>query len=76
MTREQARRAFRRFFGITSPPSLDALDMLAPGDFAVVKRRAVLLGLEDDPMTLVAMLARERAAKPGAGRPIGFKTSA
>lgn len=72
LTGEQARLAFRRFFGLEPPEALNALDMLAPGDFAVVQRRAALLGLDKDAGALVAMLGRERAAKPGAGRPIGF----
>jgi len=72
MTAEQAREAFRRSFGVEAPGALDALESLAPGDFALVARKARLLS-ERDAGVLVAMLAEEVAAKPGGGRRrIGF----
>ena len=72
MTREQAQEAFGRAFGVAAPPTLDNLDLLTPGDFAVVVRKAKVL-LERDPRALVAMLAAEVAAKPeGRKVRIGF----
>ncbi|HEY2482446.1 MAG TPA: AAA family ATPase [Caulobacteraceae bacterium] len=72
MTAEQAREAFRRSFGATAPATLDRLDNLAPGDFALVARKARLLG-EDGEEDLVAMLGEEVALKRGGGRTrIGF----
>ena len=67
MTPDQARGAFRRAFKSEPPAALDRLEPLAPGDFAVVARKAEVLG-ERAPATLVAMLAAEVEAKPGAGR--------
>ncbi len=72
MTTEQAREAFRRSFGVEAPAALDRLETLAPGDFALVARKAALL-TERGAGELVAMLAEEVAAKPGGGRRrIGF----
>lgn len=68
----EARAAFRAYLGAEPPPALDRLDPLAPGDFAVVARKAAVLG-EREPAELLAMLAAEVAAKPGAGRmAVGF----
>ncbi len=67
MSAAQAREAFVRAFGKGASPALDRLDPLTPGDFAVVARKARVLG-EGDAGMLVAMLATEVAAKPGAGR--------
>ena len=70
---EQAERAFRGYFALTPPDGLASLDGLTPGDFAVVRRKAELLGEADDPDTLLAMLRGECEAKPGRPRPIGFR---
>ena len=52
--------------------ALDRLEPLAPSDFAAVTRKARVLG-ERDGAALVAMLAGEVAAKPGARQNrIGF----
>lgn len=67
-----ARAAFRAYLGAEPPPALDRLDPLAPGDFAVVARKAAVLG-EREPGALLAMLAAEVAAKPGARQmTVGF----
>jgi len=72
MTTAQARAAFARCFGIEAPRGLDGLDNLTPGDFAVVARKARVLG-ERDAAALVAMLGDEVAAKAGGvKRKIGF----
>ena len=68
----QARAAFRYNFAAEPPPELDRLDLLTPGDFAVVARKAEILG-QSDAEALLAMLELEVAAKLGAQRrPIGF----
>jgi SpoVK/Ycf46/Vps4 family AAA+-type ATPase len=68
----QAQAAFRHFFGLEPPTSSSLPDELTPGDFAVVARRAAVLGTAGDPGALRDALAAEvRARDPGA-RPIGF----
>ena len=72
MTVAQARTAFARSFGVEAPRGLDGLDNLAPGDFAVVARKAKVLG-ERDESRLADMLCEEMAAKMGGQRrKIGF----
>ena len=68
----QVRIAFRSHFGIDAPREVDALDRLTPGDFAVVRRKADVLGAGGDAQSLCAMLAREIIAKGEIGRAIGF----
>ena len=68
----QAALAFQRFFGVEPPPALARLDGLTPGDFAVVRRKAAVLG-ERDPLVLLAMLRAECEAKAEGPRPIGFR---
>ena len=70
---EQAEAAFRGYFALTPPGGLASLGNLTPGDFAVVRRKAELLGEADDPDALLAMLRDECEAKPGRSRPIGFR---
>jgi transitional endoplasmic reticulum ATPase len=65
-------RAFSTFFGIAAPPGLRALETIAPGDFAVVARKARVLGCLGDANQLAAMLRAEVALKPGARHPLGF----
>lgn len=74
LSREQRMRAFHQFLGALSPDGLSALDQLTPGDFAVVAKRAGLLGIHG-PEDLLAELAREQAAKPGARGPVGFRNA-
>lgn len=72
MSPAQAGEAFRRAFGAAPPVALDEIEPLTPGDFALVARKARVLG-EHNPDALAAMLAAEVAAKPGANaRRIGF----
>ncbi len=72
---EQAQLAFRSYFGLQPPPTLATLADLTPGDFAVVRNRAEILDLLQDPEALVDMLRTECMAKPDRPRTIGFKTS-
>ena len=72
MEADAAARALAASFGLPAPASLARLDGVTPGNFAVVARKAAVLG-ERDAGTLVAMLAAEAAAKPGASRGrVGF----
>ena len=65
MTSVQARTAFRHYFRKEAPAELDRLEMLTPGDFALVARKAAVLG-EDSALKLLEMLRSEVALKPGA----------
>jgi hypothetical protein len=70
----RAMLAFRRLLGAPEPPGSILPDGLTPGDFAVVRRKAELLG-EDRPAIWLQWLAEEVAAK-GNTRPIGFRPPA
>ena len=72
LTAAQAEAAFVRYFGQEPPAALRRLSALTPGDFAVVKRKAAILGNLDQSSALLTMLEQECAAKPGVSRPIGF----
>ncbi len=63
---------FRVFFGLSAPGTVRSLANLTPGDFAVVRKKAAILGQLGDAAALACMLEAESAAKPEAGRPIGF----
>ena len=69
----QAQGAFRTWFALTPPAELSALTALTPGDFAVVRRRAQILGCLQEPQTLVTMLRAECDAKSDRPRAIGFR---
>jgi SpoVK/Ycf46/Vps4 family AAA+-type ATPase len=65
--------AFRRFFSLNPPSAIEGFDCLTPADFALVRRQAEMEDHAGDLGFLMARLAAEQAAKPGA-RPmrIGF----
>lgn len=67
MTSAQARAAFQHYFRKEAPAELDSLEMLTPGDFALVARKAAVLG-EDNPLKLLEMLRAEIVLKPGAAK--------
>ncbi len=69
---DQLRRAFELYFGLDAPPAVQGFEALAPGDFAVVRRKARLLGCADDPNGLVDLLRQEQEAKGVVSRRIGF----
>ena len=69
----QAEAAFRSYFDLPPPPSLATLAALTPGDFAVVRNKAEILGLLQDPEALADMLHAECAAKPERPQAIGFR---
>ncbi len=70
---EQAGAAFRAYFGLEPPACLCDLAALAPGDFAVVRRKAEILDLLDAPEALAEMLREECEAKPGRPQVVGFR---
>ena len=69
---EQAAAAFRAYFGIEPPNEVAGPTVLTPGDFAVVRRKAELLGCLSDVTALVEMLWVECEVKPGGAQRIGF----
>ena len=70
---EQADAAFRTYFRLEPPACLRDLAALAPGDFAVVRRKAEILGLLGEPEALAGMLREECEAKPGRPQAVGFR---
>lgn len=72
LSQKQVGRAFSHFFGAESTVSLSDLPCLAPGDFAVVAKKAKICGISDH-RELVSMLRQEQDVKEGAvGKPLGF----
>ena len=69
---EQALAAFRHYFAIAAPARVATLTNLTPGDFAVVRDRAEVLGCAQEPETLATMLREECEAKPDRPSRIGF----
>ncbi len=74
LTAVQARLAFHRFFGTEPPPGLDALRTLTPADFALVRRRAALVG-DTDPAGLLRLLGAECEGRQGTRAPVGFRAA-
>ncbi len=72
LTAEQARFAFGKFFSLEPSAGLNLISALTPGDFAVVRKKAEVLGCLDEPDTLAAMLRAESDAKPNRPKSIGF----
>lgn len=70
---DQRDAAYRHYFGIEPPAGVRELDMLTPGDFAVVAKRARLLGYLRDADELLRMLRQEVTIKPNNRREIGFQ---
>ena len=69
----QVEAAFRSYFALTPPAGLTDLAALTPGDFAVVRRQAEILGRLQEPEAIAAMLRAECNAKPDRSRAIGFR---
>ena len=72
LTPDQARTAFRSFFGLAPPAELDESRSLTPGDFAVVRRRAEVLDCLQNASALARLLREECDAKPDRQRRVGF----
>ena len=71
MGEDQVAAAFRLAFGEEAPRELRALDTLTPGDFALVARKAKIMGRQDA-ATLAQWLIEEASAKPGVRNRMGF----
>jgi transitional endoplasmic reticulum ATPase len=75
MSPNQVRLAFKRFFGLDAPiAGLQALALLTPGDFAVVRRKARILDVLDAP-ELVRMLKAEEDSKCEKIKIVGFQAN-
>ena len=72
MTWEQTAKAFEIFFQHSAPESLRQLQRLTPGDFAVVRKKAEVLGLSGNPEDIVRFLAMEEGEKRLSPKSIGF----
>ena len=72
LTPVQSPTAFRAFFGLDAPPEVEEPG-LTPGYFAVVRRKAEILGHLQDPEALAGSLRGECEAKPGHRGRIGFR---
>lgn len=68
----QVALAFERFFGRALPAGHRDLGCLTPADFALVRRKAELLGRTDDVAALCDLLATEAVGRCGGSRRIGF----
>ena len=55
-----------------APPEVEDLTNLTPGDFAVVRRKAGILGHLQDPEALAGLPYTECQSKPGHRSKIGF----
>ena len=73
LSQAQATLAFRRIFGCEPLGQLP--DDLTPGDFAVVSRKARILGAESDPVRLADWLAEESEVRGGKRLTVGFQGS-
>ncbi|GHE81020.1 hypothetical protein GCM10019059_43850 [Camelimonas fluminis] len=72
LRRHQIDLVFRRQFGCETPIFLMENKQLTLGDFAVVKRQAEVMDI-NDANELACMLEQEAGLRPNAGRRIGFK---
>lgn len=77
LTNEQVREAFKHFFGIAiSTTDVSGLDKLTPGDFALVKNKAEILGTSTQFEAVKEMLETEQKLKHNAyGSGIGFRVN-
>ena len=74
LSAERVRDAFKSFFRLTPPKEIESLANLTPGDFAVVRRRAEVLGKLRDAHAIASMLKEESDVKPERPNPIGFRS--
>ena len=72
LSSEKVVLAFRSFFHLEPPYEVELLTNLAPGDFAVVRRQAEVLGQLDDAGALLTLLKEESENKPEQNNPLGF----
>lgn len=74
LSARQREAAFRLYFEMEPPAGLARLWNLTPGDFAVARRKAEVLGCLENPEELLELLQDESLAKSG-NRPVGFRTA-
>ncbi len=72
LTPYQSQAAFHTYFALEAPPEIGDLTTLTPGDFAVVRRKAEILGHLQDAKALAELLSAECEAKPNNVRRMGF----
>ena len=72
LTPDQSQAAFRTYFALKPPREVGDLTILTPGDFAVVRRKAEILGHLQDAKALAKLLRAECEAKPNHARKVGF----
>ena len=72
LTPDQSQAAFHTYFSLEAPPEIGDLTTLTPGDFAVVRRKAEILGHLQDAKALAELLNAECEAKPNHWRRMGF----
>ena len=72
LTPDQSQAAFRTYFALEAPPEIGDLPTLTPGDFAVVRRKAEILGHLQDAKALTGLLSAECEAKPNHSPKMGF----
>ena len=72
LTPDQSQVAFHTYFALEAPPEIGDLSTLTPGDFAVVRRKAEILGHLQDAKALAELLCAECGAKPNHSRRMGF----
>ena len=70
---DQRETAFRHYFNMEPPANVREIEMLTPGDYAVVRNRSKLMGTDGDGPELARMLRQEVAVKPNSRREIGFR---
>ena len=72
LTPDQSQAAFHTYFALKAPPKIGDLTTLTPGDFAVVRRKAEILGHLQDAKALAELLCAECEAKPNHSHKMGF----
>ncbi len=72
LSSEQARAAFRVYLGMEPPEDIASFHTLTLGDFALVRRKAEILGSRRRPKAVVEMLREECEAKSAYPQRIGF----
>jgi transitional endoplasmic reticulum ATPase len=71
LTTEQARRLFKQYFGVEAPAEIDRNHLLAPGDFANVKRQVQIRKITDA-QRIYDLIKAETALKPQSTNSMGF----
>ncbi|RKX24658.1 MAG: AAA family ATPase [Candidatus Zixiibacteriota bacterium] len=72
LTQNQTLLAFSEFFGVSAPITANDFSDLTPGDFAVVRKKAEIIGTLDNPEELARMLKLESSVKKSPTKQIGF----